>query len=106
MRAARKRQLFALLGGVGLDDANTAERFGQAASEGRGYLTSLAEQRSQPGESKRQSRAESPEHQNCDRGQTPVEPEQNTESYGRGDKTANQLHQAGADQIPNAFGVV
>ena len=106
MRAAREGQLFALLGGVGLDDANAAERFGQTPREGRGYFAALAEQRPQPCEGERQGRAESPQHQSRDQSQTPVEPEQNTESYGRGDHAADQLHQAGADQIAYALGVV
>jgi hypothetical protein len=71
-----------------------------------GYFTALAEQWSQPREGERQRCAESSQHQNCDRGQTPVEPEQNTERDDRGDKTPHQLHQAGADQIAYALGVI
>src|SRR5438552_7792143 len=106
MRAAGEGQLLALLGGVGLDDANASERFGQPSGEGRGYFAALAEQRSKPREGERQGSSEGPQHQNCNQRQTPVEPEQDAESYGRSDKTTDQLHQAGADQITNALGVV
>ena len=106
MGASRKGDLLALLSGVGLDDANAAQRFGQPSRERRGYLTALAEQRSEPREGVRQGRAESPEHHNCDGSQTPVKPEKNTESYGRGNKASHQLDQAGADQVTNALRVV
>src|SRR5256885_8889281 len=106
MRAASEGQLLAFLSGVCFNDANAAERFGQPSGKGRGYFAALAEQRSEPREGERQGRAESPQHQSRDQSQTPVKPEQNTQSYGRGDHAADQLHQAGADQIAYAFGVV
>ena len=45
VRALGEHQLFALLGGVGLDDADAAERFGEAAGDFRVDLAALAEQR-------------------------------------------------------------
>jgi hypothetical protein len=66
VRAAREGQFFALLGSVGLDDANAAERFGQTPGERGGDLAPFAKERSQARESKSQSRAESPQHQNGD----------------------------------------
>ena len=37
--------------------------------------------------------------------QVPVQPEQHAEPDHRGDEAADQLHQAGADQVPDALGV-
>ena len=47
MRALGEDDLFALLGGVALDDANAAERLGQPAGDFRVDLAALAEQRPQ-----------------------------------------------------------
>ena len=41
----------------------------------------------------------------CDRGQTPVQIKKHDERDHRGNESANQLHQAGADKISNTFGV-
>ena len=58
VRALREHQLFALLRGVGLDDADAAERFGQPAGDLRVDLAALAEQRPQPLERRRHAAAE------------------------------------------------
>ena len=47
VRALGEHQFFALLGGVGLDDADAAERFGEPAGHFRVDLAALAEQRPQ-----------------------------------------------------------
>ena len=58
VRALGEDQLFALLGGVGLDDADAAERFGEAAGHFGVDLAALAEQRPQPLERRGHAAAE------------------------------------------------
>src|SRR5438132_887314 len=69
-------QFFALLGGVGLDDANAAERFGETPCESGGDFAAFTKQWPQAFEGEDERSAEDGEHQNRDRSQTPVEPEQ------------------------------
>ena len=58
VRALREDELLALLGRVGLDDADAAERFGEPAGDLRVDLAALAEQRPQPLERRRHAAAE------------------------------------------------
>ena len=58
VRALREDELLALLGGVGLDDADAAERLVQAAGDLGVDLAALAEQRTQPLERERHRAAE------------------------------------------------
>ena len=58
MRALREDELFALLRGIRLDDADAAERFGETAGDLGVDLAALAEQRSQPLERVRHAAAE------------------------------------------------
>ena len=106
MHALREDELFALLRGVGLDDADAAERFGQAAGDFGVDLAAFAEQRTQPLERQRHAAAE--DRQRDDRGerQAPVQIEQVRERGDRGDDAAGELDEAGADEIPDPFGVV
>ena len=105
VRALGEDHLFALLGRVGLDDADAAERFGEPAGHLRVDLAALAEQRPQPLERHRHPAAEGAEDQDRHRGQLPVEIKKDAErERGRHDRS-RQLHDAGADEIPDAFGV-
>ena len=54
----REHELLALLGGVRLDDADAAERFGEPAGHLGVDLAALAEQRPQPLERRRHAAAE------------------------------------------------
>ena len=58
VRALREHELLALLGGVRLDDAHAAERFGEPAGDLGVDLAALAEQRPQPLEGGRHPAAE------------------------------------------------
>ena len=60
--ALREDDLFALLGGVALDDANAAERFGQPAGDLGVDLAALAEERPQRPEGVRHAAAEQRQH--------------------------------------------
>ena len=53
----------------------------------------------------RHAAAERAQHDGGDAGQPPVEIEQDAEREDRGDDAADELHEAGADQIADAFGV-
>ena len=63
VRALREHELFALLGRVGLDDADAAERFGEPAGHLGVDLAALAEERPQPLERRRHPAAEGAEDQ-------------------------------------------
>ena len=58
VRALREDELLALLGRVGLDDADAAERFGEPAGDLGVDLAALAEERPQPLERRRHAAAE------------------------------------------------
>ena len=66
MGAAREHQLLALLGGVGLDDADAAEAFGEASGHFGVDLAALAEERPQSLEGHRHAAAEGAEHDDGD----------------------------------------
>ena len=79
VRALREDELFALLGRVGLDDADAAERFGEPAGDLGVDLAALAEQRPQPLERGRHAAAERAEDHDRDERQLPVEVEQDAQ---------------------------
>ena len=105
VRALGEDDLLALLGGVGLDDPDAAERLGEAAGDFGVDLAALAEQRPQRAERERHPAAEDAEDDQRDGGQPPVQPEQHAHAEHGGDEAADELHEAGADQVPDAFGV-
>ena len=76
VRALGEDDLLALLRGVGLDDADAAERFGEPAGDLGVDLAALAEQRPQRAERVGHAAAEDGQHQDRDDGQVPVQPEQ------------------------------
>ena len=80
MRAVREHDLFALLGGVALDDANAAERLGEAAGHLRLDLAALAEQRPQPLERIGHAAAEQAEHDGRDERHAPVQVQQHAQA--------------------------
>ena len=106
MHTLREDELFALLRGIGLHDADAAERFGQAARDFSGDLAAFAEQGTQPLEGHGHAAAE--DAQGDDRGerQPPVQIEQVRERRDRSDDAAGELDQAGADEVPDPLGVV
>ncbi len=105
VRALREHQLLALLRRVGLDDAHAAERLGEASRHFRVDLPALAEERPQPLESERHAGPERAQDDDRDRGQLPVQIDQYAEGEDRRENRPGELHQPGADQIPDAFGV-
>ena len=67
MHALGEDQLLALLGGVGLDDADAAERLVEPAGDLGVDLAALAEERPQPFERERHHAAEGRQHDDGDR---------------------------------------
>ena len=105
VRAARKNEPLAPLGAIRLHDPDAAERLRQPAGDVGVQLAALAEQRAQLGKGERHPAAEQREHEDRERRQFPVQPEQHAERDAGRDEAAEQLHQSGADQVPNALGV-
>ncbi len=81
------------------------ERFGEPARHFGVDLPALAEERPQRAEGVRHAAAECRQHEDRDGRQVPVQPEQHAQPQHRGDEAADELHQARADEIPDAFGV-
>ncbi len=106
MRAVGEHDLFALLGGVALDDADAAERFGEASGDFGVDLAALAEERPQGLEGVGHAAAEEAQHDHRDDREAPVEIEQHAEADDGREQPANELHEAGADEVAQAFGVV
>ena len=102
----REDLLLAIFRDVGLDHAHAAERLRKAAGHLRLDLAALPEDRPQALEGIGHPAAEEHEHDERDGGQAPVEPEQHPEREAALDEPAGQLHEAGADEVPDAFGVV
>ena len=98
--------LLPALGGIGLDDAHPAQRLGEPSGELGIELAALAEQRADALEGERHDGAEDGEDGDVDEGEPPVEVEQHGERAERGDHAAGELHEPGADQVPDALGVV
>ena len=105
MRPAREHELLATLGHIGLDDADAAQRLGQAARHIGVDLPALAEQRAELRERPRHVPAEHGEDHERGQGEMPVEVEQHAERDHGGHDPACELHQAGADQVPHSLGV-
>ena len=103
MRALGEHELLALLRRVGLDDADAAERFGEPAGHLGVDLAALAEQRPQALERRRHAAAERAEHEDRDRRQLPVQIDEDAQRHDRGQDRAGQLHEAGADEVPDAL---
>ena len=105
MHALREDQLLALLGGVGLDDPDAAERLVQTAGHLGVDLPALAEERPQAVERQRHRAAE--RRQGAERGERepPVQVEEDDERDHGGDDAAGELDEAGADDVADAFGV-
>ena len=79
VRALGEDDLFALLRGVRLDDADAAERLGEPAGHLGVDLAALAEERPQRAERVGHAAAEDAEHEDRDDRQLPVQPEQHAE---------------------------
>ena len=105
VRTFGEDQLFALLGGVRLDDADAAERFGEAAGDLGVDLPALAEQRPQPIEGRRHPAAEQAEDDDGHERQLPVQVQQDAERQQGSDDRSGELHEPGADEVPDAFRV-
>ena len=105
VNALREDQLFALLGGVGLDDADAAERFVQPAGHLGVDLSALAEERPQAVERQRHRAAECGQRAERRERQPPVQVEENDERDDGRDDAAGELDEAGADDVADAFGV-
>ena len=105
MRALRKHDLFALLGGVRLDDADASERFGEAAGDLSVDLAALAKEWTETLERSGEPAAKDAEDEDGHRSQAPIEIEEDAEREHGRDNRARQLHDARADQVSDAFGV-
>ena len=105
MRALREDELFALFRHVRFHDADAAQRFGQPSRHLRVDLAALAEERAQALERGCHPAAERAEDQDRDHRQLPVEIEQDDERDRRGQDRSGELHEARADEIPDAFRV-
>ena len=68
-------------------------------------LAALAEQRPQPLEGVGHAAAEQAQHDRGHERHAPVQVEQHAQADDRREHAAHQLHQAGADQVADAFGV-
>src|SRR4051812_40802098 len=105
MRAFREGEALASLGRVDLYDADAANRFGETSGDVSVDGAALPEQWAQALEGDGHHPAECHENEQRDRGQLPVEPEEHTQGDRRGEKAADQLDDARADEISHAFGV-
>ena len=106
MDAGREHQLFPLFSGVGLDDADAANGFGEASGDFGVDLPALAEDRPHRPERVPHRRTERQQHDEGNQRQRPVQIEED-DDRGRGcHDAANELHQAGADEIADPFGVI
>ena len=92
MRAACEDQLLALLRRIRLDDANTAQRFSQAAGDFRVDLAALTEEWPQLIKGEGHHAAKSSQREQRDRRQAPVQIEQHDERDRCGHQTAHELH--------------
>ena len=90
-------------GRVGLHDPDPAQRLTQASSDLGVDLSAFPEQRAQLLERGRHGGAEDGQYRDGVQGQRPIEPEQHTERYEGGEDASGQLHESGADQVPNAL---
>ena len=102
-----KTQLLALLGGVDLDDPDAAERLGETSGDFGVDRAALAEDRPQALEGGRHHAAErSRATTSVTLGELPVEVEENAERDARAVRiAADELHEPGADEIPDALGI-
>ncbi len=98
-------ELFALLGGVGLDDPDAAERLVQPAGDLGVDLAALAEERPQAVEGERHRAAERGQRDERREREPPVQIEEDAERDHGGDDAAGELDEAGADEVADAFGV-
>ena len=105
VRALGEDQFLALFSRVGLDDADAAERFAEPAGDFGVDLAALTKERAKPLERRRHAAAERAQDDDRDGGQPPVQVEQDAKRHDGGQDRAGQLHQARADQVPDAFGV-
>ena len=103
--ALGEHDLFALLRGIALDDANAAQRLGEAPRHLGVDLAALTEQRTQCAEGVGHADAKQRQDDDRDDGQTPVEIEQHAESEHRGDDATHELHEPRADEVPDAVGI-
>ncbi len=104
--AGRKYPVLALLGDVGLDDPNAAERFAEPARNPRGDLAALAEERTKPAERDNHPGGEQHEHHDADERELPVQIEKDGQRDDRRHQPSDQLHETRAHQVPDAIRVV
>ena len=104
--AVGKNAVFALLGRVGLHDANASERFGEPAGNLRGDFSPVAEQRAQPFERRGHADGKRGEHDDADGGEPPIQIEEHAQRQHRRDESPGHLHQSRADEIADAVCVV
>src|SRR5690606_24756675 len=97
--------LLAALGRVDLDDAVAAERLGEAAGDLGGDLASLAEDRPEAVEPVHEHAGEGEQHGEREHRELPVEIEEDAEREDGGDHAADELDDAGADEVADALGV-
>ena len=106
VRALREHEIFAALGGVGLDDADAAEGLIEASRQIGGEFPSLPEQRPQRLERVAHRAAEGREHDGDRQCQPPIEVDEDAERDDGREHAARELHEARADEIANAVRVV
>jgi len=101
VHAAREDQILAPLGDVRLQHADAAERFVEPSGDARELPAPLAVDRAKPPEREGDAETDRREEQQHDARDAPVDPEQDTECRRRRDERTEQLHEAGAEQVPD-----
>src|SRR5262245_5519612 len=105
MRASGKDQVFAFFRRISLDDADTAERFGQTPCNLAINLSTFTKERMQLFKNKSHPHTEHQEQGDRDGGQSPVEIKEKPSRDHSGGDAAAQLNESRADQIPHPFGI-
>ena len=92
-------------GVIALDDAHAGERFGQASGDLGVDLAALAENRADLAERLAQPEREHDDEEQRDAGQQRADSQQDDQREHRSQHAADEIHQAGADQVAHAFHV-
>ena len=103
--APREDEVLTPLGDVGLDDADPAEGFGQPAGDLGALPIAFAEDGPQPGEGNGQGRPEDRQHDHDHGGDLPADVDQHRQGGSGGEEAAQELDEAGADQIAESIGI-
>ena len=105
LHALREHAALARLGVVALHHAHAAQRLGQPSGHLGLDLAALAEDRPERAEGPAQHEAEDRERAQGDEGHDRADAQHDREREDRGQQPAQELDQAGADQVPHALHV-